>query len=403
MKLLLAFLLGIFNFMHGQRVANFVTNGSFEQKYNGCTQPVTLEKAVGWLSIDSNSYGGTYRHFCLNSIPLNGNTYQLPKSGQAYLLTNFYDKSYLIRGYPKNRLKQNLLSGHLYCVKFYINITNKSPRGIDRFGAYFGDGTIDTIKKTTLPITYLTPQINNPQGNIISDTLNWVPITGTFVATGNEKYLVLGNFYSDLATNTTSLNSPYYPEEWTDVCIDDVSCIEMNVPAYAGPDKRFLLGDSVYLGRELDFAIDPYCFWYKLPNTITAIDTASGIWVKPTSTSTYVVRQELECNSVKWDTVVVYKDAVGIEQLKLIEKNISLYPQPASDFIQLNVLGHSIRTEFTDYIIYDEQLKIVREEKITKAKAELELDVSNLPAGLYTLRLVDENKGWSVGKRFVKE
>src|SRR5690606_40769166 len=64
---------------------------------------------------------------------------------------------------------------------------------------------------------------------------------------------------------SVSIDTEFYPDYWTDVLIDDVSCIEVNLPAYAGRDTTILIGDSVYIGREKDFAIDTGCVWYKLP------------------------------------------------------------------------------------------------------------------------------------------
>src|SRR5690606_33046643 len=113
-------------------------------------------------------------------------------------------------------------AGKTYCVKFYVNISNPSTYGIDGFGAYFGDNNIDTITYCNVPLTYLIPQVQNPQGNIISDTLNWIAITGTFVANGTEKYLLLGNFLSNANTDTLMINPTNLPLIWTEGSIDDV-------------------------------------------------------------------------------------------------------------------------------------------------------------------------------------
>src|SRR5690606_19202302 len=141
--------------------------------------------------------------------------------------------------------------------------------------------------------------------------------TGTFVAQGNEKYALLGNFLADNAVTTTSIGGPFYPSKWTDVCIDDVSCIELNLPAFAGPDTTFIPGDSLFLGREPDVGIDEACIWYKMPGT-TPIDTVAGFWIKPTEACTYVVRQEI-CGLVKWDTVRITLNTVGIKSLSGLE------------------------------------------------------------------------------------
>ncbi len=390
---------------HKAQVVNYVSNGSFEEKYD-CSPPYPLTKAKFWLSIDSNSYIGSYLSKCNSVVPLNGSAYQLPKTGISYAISGWFLPSSNIRGYPKNRLKKNLQAGKTYCVKFHVNITNKSPYGMDGFGAYFGDGTIDTITKCTVPLTYLNPQVKNPIGNVITDTLNWVPITGTFTANGAEKYLVLGNFLADNAVATASIGGPYYPQLWTDVLIDDVSCIEADAPAYAGPDKYLLAVDSVYIGRERDFAVDPYCVWYQLPNT-TSLDTTSGIWVKPTQTTTYVVQQNLECGSLKWDTVVVRVGYTGLAELSGKWLELSVYPNPADDFIELEIKDYRLKINNFNLSIINSLGQVIREEELMIKDGKALIDTKELESGVYVIRLVISPDSSFVGvtgtvsKRFV--
>jgi len=340
--------------------------------------------AKQWLSIDSISYGGVYLNVCNSQIPSNANGFQYPKTGNGAMISTFYCFQ-CGRGYLKNRLKATLLAGKRYCVKFHVNISNMSPRGMDGFGAYFGDNSIDTITKNTIPLAYINPQIRNPIGNVISDTLHWVPITGTFVANGTEKYVLLGNFLADTAVTTTSINTPYYPQKWTDVLIDDVSCIDIDLPAYAGPDQPLIAGDSVYIGRELDFAVDSACTWYQLPNTTMPIKKASGLWVKPVTTTTYVVKQEIYCGTVKWDTVVVFMTSVGIKSLKDIESKINVYPNPAHDAVQIQYPGEAHHKGIIS--IYNQLGQLVREEKIDFKNETASLSIADLPNGVYTLHL----------------
>jgi len=340
-----------------------------------------------------------YISTCNSYIPSNGSGYQYPKSGNAVILSTFYCKN-CGRGYLKNRLKKNLEGGKTYCVKFYINIVNVSPRGMDGFGAYLSDNMIDTISKCNLPLSYLTPQVKNALGNVISDTLNWTPITGTFVATGIEKYLLLGNFLPDNAVSTISINPAYYPQDWTDVLIDDVSCTEINLPAYAGPDQSLIPGDSVYIGRENDFAIDPGCRWYQFPNMATPIDTISGMWVKPSVTTTYIVRQILDCSAEKWDTVMVYMKPLGIVNLSAVEDDIKLFPNPASDFLEIFVSNPELLKDFKTLSIYNNLGQLVREEDMAFIGKKISVKTTDLKDGMYFIRIGSVNSG-TVSKRFV--
>jgi hypothetical protein len=388
-------LLFIFKINHAQ-VANYVSNGGFENLYN-CNGSI-LNNCKNWLSIDSISYAGANMTLCNGNVPINGNTYQNPKSGNSYVLSTFYCLNPNCgRGYLKNRLVQNLQGGTVYCVKFHVNIANTSPRGMDGYGIYFGSNLIDTITKCNIPLSYITPQVKNTVGNIISDTLNWIAITGTFTAIGNEKYALLGNFLSNSAVNTSSINTPSFPQYWTDVCIDDVSCIPLDLPAYAGPDIWGIPTTTVYLGRQQDVGIDEACMWYKLPNVTTAIDTAAGITVTIGLTSnTYVVRQEI-CGNVKWDTVIVYPSATGLSELEYFKNNISLFPNPATDNLNIT-LNFDLEKEFTKIEILNSLGQLIREEDIVFKNKNASIKTGDLPSGVYFINLSNE-----IGERTTKK
>jgi hypothetical protein len=370
--------------INAQRIGNYVNNGSFEKLYD-CTSEDLL-KAKSWMGIDSLCAAGKVESVCNGGVPTNYGTYQYPHSGQSYLWTIFYCLPFQI-AYPKNRLKSTLKTGKTYCVKFFVNITNKSTYAMDGFGAYFGDNSIDTINYCNVPLSYLTPQVQNPQGNIITDTLNWVAITGTFTANGTEKFLLLGNFLANNAVDTLMMNPTSLPTKYTNVNIDDVSCIEVNLPAYAGRDTTIYTGDSTYIGREPDFAIDSGCVWYQLPNTITSIARMSGIWVKPNAlgTYTYVVKQQLECSALKWDTVLVTvrNFDVGIKENNTDRWQVDLFPNPAGSTVTFKSIAAkeemTIRIfDMTGRVVLSKQLKT------ESFVAVLDLDLSN---GAYLVKI----------------
>jgi hypothetical protein len=41
------------------------------------------------------------------------------------------------------------------------------------------------------------PQIYNPIGFYITDTLNWTKISGIYTAEGGEEWITIGNFFND--------------------------------------------------------------------------------------------------------------------------------------------------------------------------------------------------------------
>jgi hypothetical protein len=378
-----------------QNIGNYVNNGSFEDLYD-CQLPNPLTKARYWRGIDSSGPMPRVFSTCPGflNVPLNAYTYQWPKSGEVYAGATFFclpaSCQNSNRLYLRNRLKQNLQHGKTYCVSFYVNICENSTYGMDGFGAYFEDDQLDTITKTNIPLTYLSPQVENPANNVITDTLNWTVITGTFIANGHEKHLVIGNFKPDSAIDTVLINSTHLPAVFTDVVIDDVSCIELDLPAYAGPDRSIIPGDSAFIGREPDFAIDPGCFWYRLPGMVP-LDTISGLWVKPTVTTTYVVKQVLDCSAEKWDTVVVYMNLVGLFDPEAAQKAIRLFPNPARDHLELEISNALFAETFRTIRIYDQLGQIIREEEISIKQGNTRIATGDMAEGVYWLQLRGEN------------
>jgi hypothetical protein len=346
-------------------------------------------------------------------VPSSSFTYQFPKSGTNHLLTTIYFKPNTPqsgRGYPRNKLKASLQAGKTYCFRLFFNISNNSTYGIDGLGACFTDATSDTILQSDRPITYLTPQVTNPSGNILMDTLNWNLLTGTFVATGTEEHLILGNFKTDASVNSSLLNPTHLPLIATDILFDNVSCIDIDLPADAGPDKWCIPGDSVFIGRQPDVGIDEACIWYKLPDMINAIDTVGGLWVKPVTTTTYMVKQDI-CGMVKYDTVVVYPSATGnVDSSTLFDGlrgtsgglvELNLVPNPASDVLHIHLFNDELKKTLRSVMITNNLGQVLREEKIIN-DAALELDISALPEGIYHIHIFTHSNQRMIRKLVVQ-
>lgn len=166
----LFFLFFLYPFFNcGQQLANYINNPSFEKYYMSFVYPLPEY----WCATDSSKSFGEL--LIPPKTPSNNYGYQMPRHGSNYFIVLSYCPTCQAnkRAYPKNRLKNKLLASHVYCVSFYVALSNRSSYGIENLGTYFGDGTIDTITVCNVPITYLSPQIKNTTSNIIKDTLNW--------------------------------------------------------------------------------------------------------------------------------------------------------------------------------------------------------------------------------------
>jgi len=88
----------------------------------------------------------------------------------------------------------------------YVVLHNRSQTATDDIGAYFS-----VTAPTSTSSGYLNgnplPQVFNPPGNVITDTLNWQLISGTYVASGGEQFITIGHFRND--SDVTYLTLPY--------------------------------------------------------------------------------------------------------------------------------------------------------------------------------------------------
>jgi hypothetical protein len=375
--------------IYRSQVVNYVSNGSFESlSTNSASTLFNVENS--WGAIDSSS-GATYlcteRQPYVNA-PKNSFGYQQPRTGDNYIGCTIFNKSFpKARMFPRNRLKTTLKANTTYCVKMHVVNTNNSPFTTDGYAMYLANSSIDTITKCKDALPYISPQIQYPSATFITDTLNWVAFSGTFTAIGDEKYLVIGNFKSNQATQYSLINPTYSSMIVHDIYIDDVSCIELDLPAFAGKDTSFTPGDSIFIGRPNDVGIDEACLWYKLPQA-SPIATTAGFWVKPVTTSTYVVVQTI-CGNVKRDTVTLYENSVGVRESNATGSGIKLFPVPTTDVLQIQFKDNCTSSGSITYEIIDLTSRIVQSGFLSLDEhGQSSIEITTIHSGFYVLRLV---------------
>jgi OOP family OmpA-OmpF porin len=189
---------------------NLVPNPGFDQ-FSIC--PVgfgEIPKATGW-SIPLFSTTPDYFNACsvnLNvDVPQNLCGYESARSGDAYAaIVTFhiqqqstYQRNY--REYLQSELTDSLMAGVEYCVSWYVSPCDSCNYVSNNIGMYFSSVQIsDTCTPNPCNLNYL-PQVENPSTNNLSNRNGWTPVTGTYTATGGEKYIIIGNF-SDTTGST---------------------------------------------------------------------------------------------------------------------------------------------------------------------------------------------------------
>ncbi len=162
------------------------------------------------------------------SIPQNIFGYQQTMEGNAYiglilLYVDFNNEKPEYREYIQTKINHCLTSGQEYYLEFFVNKSNIYGIAIDKIGAFF---STDPISKNDAEVLNVEPQIFNQHHQVITDTISWTKISGTFIASGNECYLTIGNFYSIEETDTIIFN-PDWPDDYAYYYFDGILLIEV--------------------------------------------------------------------------------------------------------------------------------------------------------------------------------
>ncbi len=385
---------------------NYVLNPSFEDTL-GCTDnQQEIYKTRHWTGVKDTlwNYDSLVLHgdnfwipdlelTCRDSMGVGGcpnNTffYQHPRTGNAMVEMGVYlnywkcydpaNPNYYVAQFAQGRLRQHLTAGTRYCINFYTNMEETSGYAVNHIGAYVDDGSIDTITGIPRPLTAYTAQAFTTV--VVSDSINWVKIEGSFVANGSEKFITIGVFVDTARITKMEINAGFCIGQYL---FDDISVIESNATAYAGRDTTIRhAGDTARLGQAYGGEGMP-CYWYVLGNT-TAFDSGGTAWVHPNVTTTYVVSMEL-CGHTTYDTVKVrvWPDTVtSASDLHL--GDIQVYPNPVTN--EINITGARGAT----VTIYDVVGRCVYK---GVANEHLIIDMSERPSGVYLAHMANPNNG----------
>jgi hypothetical protein len=205
---------------------NLVPNPSFEDTVH-CPQGLTqIFNTQYWQA----GYGSVdYFNECAISqvgVPLNILGYQFANTGVAYAgEIIFHTMVNNGREFIEIELMDSLIAYSSYNVEFYVSLADSEQYGIWNLGAYF---SVNGIQGNALSqiLTYL-PQVNNSQGNYITNKNGWTKIKGSFIAGGGEKFITIGNFEDDSVIDTLfvggSSNSGAYDWRGSYYYLDDVA------------------------------------------------------------------------------------------------------------------------------------------------------------------------------------
>jgi hypothetical protein len=203
---------------------NLVTNPSFENIYYCPDNNGELNHSMGWIEINTADLFDT----CATpmsevGIPNNTMGHQFPLSGHAYAgFISYTVGAPTYREYVCQKLPVSLTIGQKYYVSFNVCLGEYAGCASNKLGILFTNRTLSDSEYWPA-----NPFMNNFAhfyiNNIITDSLQWTKINGSFIADSAYQYFLIGNFFDD--NNTDTIHDNYFNTSYDKVAyyfLDDI-------------------------------------------------------------------------------------------------------------------------------------------------------------------------------------
>ncbi|MEP7169644.1 MAG: T9SS type A sorting domain-containing protein [Bacteroidota bacterium] len=215
------------NSVEGQ---NLVPNNSFEI-YDTCPNTEDqIQYAIGWSKYSQAGTTPDYYNACdtggIMNVPNGGQIHQPAIDGNAYAaLATFAPSAGIYREHIGIQLLQPLIVGQKYFLSFYTTMG-------EALGYATPSNNIGMFLSTVAYNQNNPSPINNfahlYSVSIISDTVNWMHISGSIIADSAYNYCILGNFFDNPNTDTIRWNSnsifSYYAVDVVCISTDSLTC-----------------------------------------------------------------------------------------------------------------------------------------------------------------------------------
>jgi outer membrane protein OmpA-like peptidoglycan-associated protein len=187
---------------------NLVENGGFEQIEGKLKRFGGIDMAKGWKSPTAKKadlFSETVKGAVI-SVPKSERGDQGALSGQNYAGLVWW--SYMNkepRTYLQAKLKYKLEKGKKYCVRFYTSLSDLSKYGTDNLGVYMSKMLVKKDEEASLTYEAQIPVLKT---KVYDDMYTWQGVCGVFEATGDEQYIIIGNFAPQDKVNATKVKRP---------------------------------------------------------------------------------------------------------------------------------------------------------------------------------------------------
>jgi len=181
---------------------NLIENGDFEI-YSNCPFATSqLTYAENWF--DPTAATSDYFNICDTtntvSVPYNFMGFQEAQSGNAYAgIFVAQTGGSIYREYLETEFKSTLIAGMPYTLTFYANVSDLSSCKPKTVCAYISSEFISDYTTNSIlmePAGIIHTICSDPE-NYFDSITQWEKIYTCFIATGEEKFITIGNSYSD--------------------------------------------------------------------------------------------------------------------------------------------------------------------------------------------------------------
>jgi len=274
---------------------NLVVNGGFETVSTCPNNQGQLNFANPWYSArgtcDLYNTCATNANFLVPNNQVGTQTARTGNGYSGFFATQGYFET---REYLSAPLLNPLVAGKTYCLSFWVSLADDVDTGsgdtifdvaVNDIAAYISTNSVTPNPNNFNHLTF-TPQIVNPSPNVLRDRVNWQNVTGSFVATGGEKYITIGSFSSQANQDTTWLDY-WNSNNWAYYYVDDVSLIDCSAnPMSVNVTGTTIIcdGDSSIINTTVSGGTPPYTYSWVPAVALNSTNTSSVISTNSTTT-----------------------------------------------------------------------------------------------------------------------
>lgn len=174
--------------------------GNSVDSYNACSQP---------MNVPNSQFGFQYAHTGDGMIGIITYVWQLAPGWPNY------------REYAGATLINTMIIGQKYYISFYMNCAGYLPGwqmiGANKMGLRF----------STIEYDSLTPPLPNNfahlfTDSILTDTVQWLKVSGSFIADSAYSHIIMGSFFDATNTDTIIFGGAPFGGSYAYYYIDDV-------------------------------------------------------------------------------------------------------------------------------------------------------------------------------------